>query len=791
MWARRNQSMVRMRPFLCAISIDQHIATFEMKTVLCFSHLRWNFVFQRPQHLMVRFANTHRVFFIEEPLPIADGEAAFLMRSVDAGSGVCVVTPHCPPASVADTETIVKCLLDALLEQENIAHPTLWYYTPMMRPLSSHIEAGLIVYDCMDELANFKFAPADLVSREDELFADADVVFTGGQSLYERKRTRHGNVHCFPSSVDATHFSKARTDPSRLQRNSGRPELGFHGVIDERMDLALIAAMADARPSWLWTFVGPVVKIDPQALPQRDNIRYTGAIAYQHLPDALSSWSAAIMPFAINEATQFISPTKTPEYLAAGLPVVSTPIRDVMSRYDVQHGVWIGATTDEFLRGCEAALSASGEEDTWRAAADALIARDSWDSTFAQMSLLMSRSAQNESPSPVAKGKSVPRDTYDYLIVGAGFAGSVLAERLARGSKRRVLLIDRREHIGGNAFDEYDDAGILVHRYGPHIFHTNSDRILEYLSQFTKWRPYEHRVLASVRNKLLPIPINRTTINELYNLQLETDEQVASFLASEAIPIKKVVTAADMILSTVGRDLYETFFQSYTCKQWGVDPSALDKAVTARVPARTNTDDRYFTDKYQCMPLHGYTRMFEKMIDHPNITVMTGVDFESVRNEGLASHTVFTGPIDEYFGFEFGPLQYRSLKFRRETLDMPRFQPVGVVNYPSADVGYTRITEYTHLTGQVSKRTSLSYEYPTAVGEPYYPVPSPENQALYQQYVQKAAGLSNVTFLGRLGTYRYYNMDQVVGQALTAYQRLEGDPLKMALTDNLQLRAYA
>lgn len=763
-----------------------------MNTVLCFSHLRWKFVYQRPQHLMVRFAKTHRVYFIEEPLQLGDGEAPFLMRSSDSESGVCIITPHCPPSTSDESEASVRLLLDEFLQDEDIVRPILWYYTPMMRRLSRHIDAAKVVYDCMDELANFRFAPPTLVARENELFADADVVFTGGASLYERKQTRHHNVHCFPSSVDKAHFEQARIEPARAMRDRSAPVLGFHGVIDERMDLEMIAALAEMRPAWTWTFVGPVVKIETSSLPQRENIRYVGPVDYQQLPEYLSAWTAAIMPFAINDATQFISPTKTPEYLAAGLPVVSTPIRDVMNRYDVQNGVWIGKTVEEFVRGCEQALAVASERHTWLERADQLLASDSWDTTFQRMLALIQAVNPKDSHASVgASARAITRQTYDYLIVGAGFAGSVLAERLARGSKRRVLLIDRRDHIGGNAYDEIDDAGILVHRYGPHIFHTNSDRIVEYLSRFTKWRPYEHRVLAAVRNQLLPIPINRTTINALYDLNLETEAQVAKFLKSRAEPIKDVVTAADMILSTVGRDLYETFFQSYTCKQWGLDPSALDKAVTARIPARTNTDDRYFTDKHQCMPLHGYTRMFENMLDHENITVMTGVDFESLRNEGLASHTVFTGPIDEYFGLEFGQLQYRSLKFRRETLNQQRFQPVGVVNYPSADVGYTRITEYTHLTGQVSSRTSLSYEFPTAVGEPYYPVPSPENQALYQQYVQKSAALSNVTFLGRLGTYRYYNMDQVVGQALAAYQRLEDDPSKVAFKENLQLRVYA
>ena len=563
-------------------------------------------------------------------------------------------------------------------------------------------------------------------------------------------------------------------------------------MIDERMDLDLIAAVADARPSWMWTFVGPVVKIDPATLPQRPNIRYPGAMLYADLPAQLAEWDVALMPFAINEATQFISPTKTPEYLAAGLPVVTTPIRDVISRYQSLRGLQVGGNAVDFIQGCERALALAEHDESWLAQADDALLLDSWDSTFEKMVAEIDRAKPDAlSLASARRTSSMRQQSYDYLVVGAGFAGSVLAERLARGSNRRVLLIDKRDHIGGNAYDEFDAAGILVHRYGPHIFHTNSDRILRYLSQFTEWRPYEHRVLAAVGDKRLPIPINRTTLNSLYDLQLDTEEQVAAFLQSRALPIADVQTAADMILSTVGPDLYETFFRSYTRKQWGMDPSALDKAVTARVPARTNTDDRYFTDKHQCMPLSGYTRMFENILDHKNITVMTGVDFAEVRGESLAPQTVFTGPIDEFFGFEFGPLQYRSLEFRRETLNQPRFQSVGVVNYPSPDVPFTRITEYTHLTGQRSTRTSLSYEYPTAIGEPYYPVPSPANQSLYEQYVARATGTPDVTFLGRLGTYRYYNMDQVVGQALSTYQRLEQHALPLTTPDITPLRAYA
>jgi UDP-galactopyranose mutase len=365
------------------------------------------------------------------------------------------------------------------------------------------------------------------------------------------------------------------------------------------------------------------------------------------------------------------------------------------------------------------------------------------------------------------------RRGFDYLIVGAGYAGSVLAERLASQLHKRILLIDRRPHIGGNAFDAYNDAGILIHPYGPHIFHTNSRQVLDYLSQFTAWRPYEHRVLANVNDRLVPIPINLTTINRLYGLDL-TPDGVAAFLARHAEPIATPKTSEDIVVATVGRELYELFFRGYTRKQWGLDPSQLDKSVTARIPTRTNTDDRYFGDEFQVMPLHGYTRMFQRMLDHPNIKVLLNADFCEVRNEVQYDSLIYTGPIDEYYDFRFGELPYRSLRFEHVTVEQENFQPCAVVNYPSERVPYTRITEYKHLTGQTHPVTSLTYEYPCADGDPYYPIPRPENAALYRRYQALAENDPDVTFVGRLGTYRYYNMDQVVAQALTTFERLRG-----------------
>jgi UDP-galactopyranose mutase len=361
---------------------------------------------------------------------------------------------------------------------------------------------------------------------------------------------------------------------------------------------------------------------------------------------------------------------------------------------------------------------------------------------------------------------------FDYLIVGAGFAGSVLAERLAREDDARVLIIDKRPHIAGNAFDFYDDAGILVHRYGPHIFHTNSPEVFAYLSRFTEWRPYQHRVLASVDGHLVPIPINLDTINTLFGLSLNA-EQVAEYLASVAEPRERILTAEDAVVSKVGRQLYNAFFRGYTRKQWGVEPTELDAQVTARIPTRTNRDDRYFTDRYQVMPRHGYTRMFERMLDHPNIKIMLNTGYREIRDVVPYRELIWTGPVDEFFDYRFGPLPYRSLEFRFETHDVESFQAVGTINFPN-DYDFTRVTEFKHLTGQRHPLTTIVYEYPRAEGDPYYPIPRPENGERYKEYERLAEETPGVHFAGRLGTYRYYNMDQVVAQSLKTWERIRG-----------------
>lgn len=356
------------------------------------------------------------------------------------------------------------------------------------------------------------------------------------------------------------------------------------------------------------------------------------------------------------------------------------------------------------------------------------------------------------------------KQNFDFLIVGAGFSGSVCARQLAEANKK-ILIIDKRNHIGGNAFDRVDAHGILIHPYGPHIFHTNSKKVFQYLSQFTNWRFYEHRVLAEVKQQLLPIPINRTTINQLYSKDLD-EAGIEKFLENVRVPKTEVKTSEDVVLSSVGNELCELFFRGYTKKQWGLDLSELSAGVAARIPTRSNDDDRYFTDTFQFMPAEGYTEMFTRMLDHPNIQVELGSDYHEVVNRINYEQLIYTGPIDAYFNYKLGKLPYRSLRFEHEHLkDKEYFQKVGTVNYPN-DHAYTRITEFKHLTGSTGKGTSIVREYPTDQGDPYYPIPRRENEELLKKYEALAESEKNVHFVGRLAQYRYFNMDQVVAAAL-------------------------
>ena len=359
---------------------------------------------------------------------------------------------------------------------------------------------------------------------------------------------------------------------------------------------------------------------------------------------------------------------------------------------------------------------------------------------------------------------------FDFLIVGAGFSGSVIAERLASQQNKKVLLVDRRPHIAGNAYDYYDDAGILIHKYGPHIFHTNSKDVFDYLSLFTAWRQYQHWVKANVDGQLVPMPINLDTINQLYGLNLNS-MQVEEFFASQAEKVEQIRTSEDVVVSKVGRELYEKFFQGYTRKQWALDPSELDASVTSRVPTRTNRDGRYFTDSYQAMPRHGFTRMFENLLDHDNIKVLLNCDYREVMDFVPFKNIIYTGPVDEFFDYRFGKLPYRSIDFKFESYDQEQYQVAPVINYPN-DYAYTRITEFKYLTGQKSDKTSIVYEFPTAEGDPYYPIPRPENAEIYKQYQALASEQKNVWFVGRLATYKYYNMDQCVAQALATHRKI-------------------
>lgn len=346
------------------------------------------------------------------------------------------------------------------------------------------------------------------------------------------------------------------------------------------------------------------------------------------------------------------------------------------------------------------------------------------------------------------------------VIVGAGFAGSIAARKIAEEKNEKVLIIEKRNHIGGNAYDYYNEDGILVHKYGPHIFHTNNKEVWDYLSRFTEWRLYQHKVKAYVDGRFVPMPINLDTINMLYGTDYDSNN-IQAFFDKVKVVKDEIKNSEDMVVCKVGTELYEKFFKAYTKKQWGVYPDELTPEVTARIPVRTNRDDRYFTDKYQGIPKYGYTRMFENILDHPNISIMLNTNFFDIKDEIEYEKLIYTGCIDEFFNYKYGKLPYRSLKFEFETFDKPYYQEVGTVNYPN-DYDFTRITEFKHLTGQDSKKTTIVKEYPTSEGEPYYPVPSESNALILDKYENEAKTMKDVLFIGRLANYKYYNMDKVV-----------------------------
>lgn len=363
--------------------------------------------------------------------------------------------------------------------------------------------------------------------------------------------------------------------------------------------------------------------------------------------------------------------------------------------------------------------------------------------------------------------------TYDFLIVGAGFAGSVLAERIATQLNKRCLIVERRNHIAGNAYDHYDAAGVLVHDYGPHYFRTNSQRIVDYLSQFTEWHRVEYKILSWTNERYWQFPINLNTFEQLIGRRSTTEEMEAQ-LAEWRVKIDNPKNSEEMIVSQVGWKLYEMFFKNYTRKQWQRDARDLDASVCGRIPIRTNRDDRYLSEKFQALPRNGYTAMFENMLAHPNIELRLNTDYREARAQVGFKHLIYTGPIDEYYEHCFGHLPYRSLRFEPETLAREYFQPAMQVNYPN-DHDFTRIVEIKHATGQQLPATTIVREYPQNFGpgrEPYYPVPAPDAKALYEKYAARAEREKNVTFVGRLATYRYQNMDQVAAMALAEFEDL-------------------
>jgi UDP-galactopyranose mutase len=368
----------------------------------------------------------------------------------------------------------------------------------------------------------------------------------------------------------------------------------------------------------------------------------------------------------------------------------------------------------------------------------------------------------------------------DFLIVGAGFAGSVLAERLASQAGRTCLVVEKRDHIGGNAYDYKDEAGVLLHKYGPHYFRTNSDRIVEYLSQFTEWHPVDYEIASFVDGRYWPFPINLNTFEQLLG-RLSTSEEMEATLAKWRVPIENPTNSEEVIISQVGWKLYEMFFKNYTRKQWKRDPKNLDASVCGRIPIRTNRDNRYLSEKFQALPKQGYTALFEKMLAHPKIQVLLNTDFRQLPESLRYKHLIYTGMIDAYYDFRFGPLPYRSLRFEHETMAQEYFQPYMQVNYPN-DHDYTRIVEIKHATGQKLPVTTIVREYPEDFGpgkEAYYPVPAPDARAIYDKYAALAEREERVSFVGRLATYRYYNMDQMVGMALAAFEKIrdKGQPI--------------
>ena len=361
---------------------------------------------------------------------------------------------------------------------------------------------------------------------------------------------------------------------------------------------------------------------------------------------------------------------------------------------------------------------------------------------------------------------------YDYLIVGAGFAGSVMAERLASQLNKKVLVVEKRNHIAGNAYDEFDEHGILVHRYGPHIFHTNSDTVIKYLSRFTEWKKYEHKVLANLNGKNYPFPINRLTLNMLYNFNFKNDSDTTNYFEKVKENRSPILNSEDIIVNQIGYDLFEKFYKYYTKKQWNLEPKELHPQVCGRIPVRFNNDVKYFADKYQLMPSEGYTAMFKKILANKNIEIILDCDYKKVITDVKFNTMIYTGPIDYFFDYTFGKLPFRSLKFEFINYNTEFYQEAAQVNYVNSNIPYTRVIEHKQLTGQKSDSTTISREYPQLEGEPYYPIPTEENRKTFLLYEKETSKLDNVIFCGRLAEYQYYNMDQVVANTLKRFREI-------------------
>lgn len=361
----------------------------------------------------------------------------------------------------------------------------------------------------------------------------------------------------------------------------------------------------------------------------------------------------------------------------------------------------------------------------------------------------------------------------DFLVVGAGLAGCTIAERIASQLDKRILLVEQRNHIGGSAYDYYNDDGILLQKYGPHIFHTNSQEVWDYLHNFTEWNGYVHKVLAKVNGKEVYLPINLDSMELLYN-RVFTPEELKEYFEKQKVILPEIKNARDVVVSQVGVELYELFFKNYTKKQWGVYPEELDPQVTRRFPVRLNRDTRYFTDTYQGIPKFGFTKMFEKMLNNRNIRILLNTDYKEILDSVKFNKLIFTGPIDYFFNYIYNKLPYRSLDFKFETIEMENFQNAAVVNYPN-DFDYTRVTEFKHFYFQKHYKTTICYEYPKEEGDPYYPIPMHESMRTYQEYREEADKLKNVYFIGRLAEYKYLNMDQVVERALRLFKEIANE----------------